>query len=137
LAGRNGKKWIGADLSRAQLQEARRREASLAPRLLQASADGLPLRDRSSDLVLAVELLMHIPTNRIEAVLRELWRVSRRYIVHLDWFEDYLKGFETGWCWVHDYSSLWKSMGIPAKEIRLKSSKLQSVFVVEKPRTRT
>lgn len=125
--------WLGMDISRAQLAEARRRYPSLGPYVAEASASALPLADNTRDLVLAVEVLMHIPPESVGQVLRELWRVARRYVVHLDWSEDYLPGFGTGWCWVHDYPALWASLGATAERVRLRSTGIQSVFIVRKP----
>ena len=133
LVDRSGVRWVGADLSRNQLMEARRRNPSLRPRLVEASAGALPLRDGAFDLVLGVEVLMHIPPDRIATVLRELWRVSRRYILHLDWYEDYLAGYGSEWSWVHDYPRLWKSLGASPEELRIKVAGLQRAFLVTKP----
>ena len=79
-----GATWTGVAVSRDQLAEARGRDGHIRPALVEASADTLPFADESFDLVLAVELLMHIPPERIQSVLREIWRVARRYVVHLD-----------------------------------------------------
>lgn len=129
---RYGKPWVGLDLSRAQLVEARRRGDRLRPHLVEGSATSLPLRNESFDLVLAVEMLMHIPPEHVRRALGELLRVSRRHVVHVDWFEDYLAGFQTGWCWVHDYSRLWTELGATATVIPLESERLQRAFVISR-----
>ena len=128
-----GARWTGADLSRGQLVEARERDERIRPFLVEASAEALPFTGGAFDLVLAVEMLMHIPPERIGSVLKELWRVARLYVVHLDWFEDYLVDHGTGWCWVHDYPRLWEALGATATEVRLRSTRIQSAFVVSKP----
>ncbi len=133
ISGRAGVRWVGADLSHDQLVEARGRSAPIRPRLLEASATALPFRDSSADLVLAVEVLMHIPPEQIKSALSELWRVSRRYIHHIDWFEDYLIGYGTAWSWVHDYPTLWESFGAGPDVRRLRASGLQRAFLVTKP----
>jgi len=126
------RRWVGIDLSRDQLRAARA-DRSLAPRLAQASAEALPIPDGAFDFALTVEMLMHIPPQSIGKVTRELWRVARRHIVHLDWSEDYMVGEGTGWCWVHDYEALWRSLGGTVRVHRLRSIGIQCVFVVEKP----
>ncbi len=123
--------WVGADLSRDQLLRAAKVDR-LRGSLLQAAAHALPFRDSSFDLALSTEMLMHVPPSQIRQALSELSRVAQRYIVHLDWFEDYLVGHATGWCWVHDYTALWRSLGLEVREYRLKSTGIQSVFVVDK-----
>ena len=132
LVRRQGKQWVGVDLSRDQLSRAKA-DASLAPRLVQGSADAMPIPDASFDLALSVEMLMHIPPETIQKVAAEMWRVARRHIVHLDWFEDYMIGEGTGWCWVHDYEALWRRLGGRVQTHRLHSMGIQCVFVVEKP----
>jgi len=122
--------WVGLDVSRAQLEAARRHRPSLKATVLEASASALPLRTRSADLVLSVELLMHIPPDLIEGALREMLRVTRSLVVHLDWYEDFLVGHQTGWCWVHDYPVLWRSLGADVREVRLRSNGIQSIFIV-------
>lgn len=125
--------WTGFDLSRDQLTTLRSRSAPLGARAVVASAGRLPLGDEIVDLVLTVEMMMHIPPERVKTVMAELFRVARRYVVHLDWYEDYLPGYETGWCWMHDYPGLWQSMGVTPRQIRVRSTGIQSVFIVEKP----
>jgi len=65
-------------------------------------------------------------------VVRELWRVARKYVVHLDWFEDYLKGYQTGWCWLHDYQALWKALGASPMMHRMASTGIQTAFIIPK-----
>lgn len=124
--------WVGVDLSRSQLLEARRHAESLRSSLVEASAEALPFPDKSFDLVLAVEVLMHVPPERIDSVMKELRRVARKYVVHLDWFEGYLRGYHTGWCWVHDYPTIWKALGMEATEYQMSSTGIQRAFIVSK-----
>jgi len=46
-----------------------------------ASAENLPFRDRSIDLVLCCEVLEHLPDKMFKTTLAELERVSRHYIL--------------------------------------------------------
>ncbi len=126
--------WVGVDLSRNQLLEARRRGAPLDGFLLEGSASALPLADDSVDLALSIETLMHIPPEQIEATLGELLRIARRQVVHLDWYEDYMVGFQTGWCWAHDYARLWESAGAVVRVVPLRSNRLQTVFIATRRR---
>ncbi|RLF18131.1 MAG: hypothetical protein DRZ82_08800 [Thermoprotei archaeon] len=47
-----------------------------------ADATHLPLRDKAFDVVVAIDLLEHIPLNRREFVLNELLRVAKLVIIH-------------------------------------------------------
>jgi ubiquinone/menaquinone biosynthesis C-methylase UbiE len=74
---------VGADISTAMMSEARSR---LADRVglrgfLRADAERLPLADGSIDCVMSIRFLHHIdPPTRV-AILRELARVSRRWLI--------------------------------------------------------
>lgn len=70
-------RFVGTDYSPLILQDARGRQAGLA--LAAQSAMQLGLAARSFDLVVACEVLEHLPDPR--AALRELARVSRRYVL--------------------------------------------------------
>jgi len=64
---------IGADLSRAQLLEARQRGPTLA--LVQSDAAALPFRRGAFDVVHWSWLLEHVPRDRAVDILREVRRV--------------------------------------------------------------
>lgn len=49
-------------------------------RKIQASADDLPLPDRSVDLAFSGEMLEHLPDETLGRAVRELARISRRYV---------------------------------------------------------
>jgi SAM-dependent methyltransferase len=65
---------LGIDLSREVLRHVRAPAAC-------ADARELPCRDRGADLVLATELIEHLDDATLMEVLRELVRVTRRYIL--------------------------------------------------------
>ena len=50
-------------------------------RTIQASADELPLEDRSTDLAFSSEVLEHLPDGVYERATAELARISRRYVL--------------------------------------------------------
>jgi len=76
LFARRGRKFVLADLSCAMLAEAR---TSGAARVC-ADALALPFADASFDLVLCMRFLFHVPRELQPQVLRELARVSRRFV---------------------------------------------------------
>ena len=74
---------VGADISTAMMREARSRLEGRRGLhgFLRADAERLPLADRSVDCVMSIRFLHHIdPPTRV-VVLRELARVSRRWLV--------------------------------------------------------
>ena len=48
---------------------------------VRASADALPVRERSADIVTACEVLEHLPFGVFEEVCREIPRIARQYIL--------------------------------------------------------
>lgn len=93
--------YVGVDISPEQLAAARRR----VPRGTVVLGDIRSLRQRSRfDLVLAVEVLMHVRPADIEAVVGRLCTLARRHLVTVDW--DAPHEAAGGYCWGHDYRSL-------------------------------
>jgi SAM-dependent methyltransferase len=88
----HGFRVIHADISMPML-EASRTPAALP---LRADADRLPLRDGAVDLVFSIRFLMHVHTDRRVEVLRELARVSRRWLL-LDVRHHYAAGYWWKW----------------------------------------
>lgn len=76
LTQRLAERWdvVGIDRSAVAL-------AKLGCRTLQASADALPLPDRSVDLLLSSQVLEHLPDGLFERALGEMDRVASRWLV--------------------------------------------------------
>ncbi len=85
---------VGVDLDREAMQ--RGQQISPQMRKFPANITALPFADRSFDLVMATEVLEHLPDPRLG--LREVKRVSRRYclltVPHEPWFRamNFLRG---------------------------------------------
>ena len=47
---------------------------------LQASADSIPVRDRSWDMVFSSEMLEHLPDDVLERTIHEITRITRKYV---------------------------------------------------------
>jgi len=76
-----GKRVVNADRSRAMLLAARRKDAEARARLVECDAARLPFADASFDLVLSVRFFLHVPKGMRAGLLREMGRVSRRFVV--------------------------------------------------------
>lgn len=70
----------GADVALEMLLVARRKLGRGRP-LVQCSADAIPLADRSVDAVFSIRFFFHLDGPSRARVLRELARVSRRWVV--------------------------------------------------------
>jgi ribonuclease P protein component len=81
-------RWVGVDVSASMLREARGTggEATSEPCLVMSLVDKLPFRDDSFDVVVCCRLLHHLhDPEEIEAVVRELTRVSHRMVIASFW----------------------------------------------------
>jgi len=79
----SGVQLVSADLSRAMLDELVRSVADPKQRnvLVQCEAERLPFADEVFDVVASIRFLFHVPPELRPAILREMARVSRRYVV--------------------------------------------------------
>lgn len=95
-------KYSGMDLGEAQIKGTRgvRPDGEFFLARLQ---DFTP--DRQWDLVLASEVLLHIPPDDIEAACRNLLNVTGKYLVTVDWTQP-VDGPIAHWNWLHDYDQL-------------------------------
>lgn len=75
---RRGVRSVGTDVSQYSVAQA---PADLRGRALVASRiSAIPFAADSFDLVVAIEVLEHVPPDDVEDALRELWRVSRNFV---------------------------------------------------------
>ncbi len=86
MATHNVTRYVGLDLSPTMLAAARNTLEPLgsAVELVEASLVGHKTKERF-DLVVAVEMLMHVPPDDVAAAVRKLDRLAKRHIVTLDW----------------------------------------------------
>ena len=77
---------VGLDISRTALQHVR-------ARTVLGTVENLPFADRSFDLVLAAELLEHLPPSSYRRALQEIQRVAKQWIlVSVPWREQLALG---------------------------------------------
>ncbi|MBI3802808.1 MAG: methyltransferase domain-containing protein [Nitrospirae bacterium] len=78
-----GHRWIGSDISAEMMSFSQKKLAGSAGILghLRCDAERLPLRDKSVDCVLSIRFLPHLPIEVKHEVLKEMGRVSRRWLV--------------------------------------------------------
>lgn len=93
----------GVDLSGDQLRNAVDYLKNQGISLSQQSAGNLGFPDGTFDLVLTCNVLLHVPPRRLDAVLKELLRVSRAHIVLIEPYKGDNRHFRKAYCWEHDY----------------------------------
>lgn len=78
-----GHHWIGADISAEMMACSQEKLEGNAGVLghLRCDAERLPLRDKSVDCVLSIRFLPHLPSEIKHDVLKEMGRVSRRWLI--------------------------------------------------------
>jgi len=91
---------VGIDLNNYALDKARAN--GLVVQL--GDAASVPYKDNSFDLVFTRGVLIHIPLAKLPTVLSELYRVSGRYIMIVEYFADE----ETMVPWRKEIDLLWK-----------------------------
>lgn len=95
-----GASYTGLDLSPDQIASARRRLPG-GRFIVSPLADFIP--DRTWDLVVAVELLMHIPPKQLGRSIRKLIALASRHVLTVDWDQPGLsEAARHNWC--HDYT---------------------------------
>lgn len=110
----NIQRYKGIDLVPEQIESCRHYLSSLEKvELSVGTVQDLEEADSSYDLVVAVEVLMHISLDEIEIALSQMARVASKYIVNVDWYS--LTLMEAGgYCFVHDYNQLYEALGVPS-----------------------
>lgn len=72
----------------------------------------LPFADKQFDLVYTAEVLVHVRPEDLQGVLRELVRISRRQVFHLETSPQHqLVSDEHSGCWWHDLPSAYGAIG--------------------------
>lgn len=94
---------LGIDLSPDRIERAR--EAVPTGEFVATTIQAFRTRQRF-DLVLAVELLMHVPPADVAEIAAKLRRLSARYLVTVDWTPDALPPVVAAHNFAHDYAAI-------------------------------
>lgn len=116
--------FCGVDINRDRLEGAKR---SMVVRgdLLQ-----LPFQPKMFQAAYTVQVLMHIPENLIRHSLRELVRVTRERILHIELFQEE-QGRLASHCFNHNLKKLYKALSVEeifSKRLDSYTSQVCSVF---------
>ncbi len=97
-------KITAIDISIHQLRQARKVLKKI--RFNEMSLFHLPLIP-TYDLVIAIEVLMHIHPDKIAEAINILSQKSNHYILNLDWYDPHGDG-ESDFCYKHSYNQLYR-----------------------------
>ncbi|HEX5013011.1 MAG TPA: class I SAM-dependent methyltransferase [Candidatus Limnocylindrales bacterium] len=95
--------YTGVDLSPAMLESARPR---IRGELVESSILDFQAHGRKWDVVLAVEVLMHIPPDELAPTVRKLLRLTGGHLVTVDWTTPLPRKRTAAHNFLHDYSVL-------------------------------
>lgn len=135
----NIEKVVGVDFSSTMLIHAERlvnRKGYNNISLCQMDAEALGFPSYSFDIVLTCEVLLHVPYNKIEKFISEITRVSSRYVVSLEYFEEITEEKRrklASHCFLHNYPKMFERKDFLVKK-KLKVSRFypQSFFLFER-----
>jgi SAM-dependent methyltransferase len=90
------------------------------------------------DLVLAVEVLLHVRPNELKNAIIKLLSVTNSYLVHVDWQEDKLRSGASH-NFMHDYDNIYLELGMKYEKIAVREKRSfggtvdakQVIYVVE------
>lgn len=95
----------------ATAREALKKNASLDVEAVDGTAERIPLPDESVDLAFTSGVLIHVPPELLSAAMSEIFRISRRYIGCIEYFNPELEERpyrgRGGALWRADYGSLY------------------------------
>lgn len=117
-----GVNYVGIDVSQDMLRSARARLPH--GKLINSSIEQFTTT-RRFDLVLAVEVLMHIPPQRIQRAIDNMLELSSRYVVSVDW-DVPTDARVDSMNWLHDYGRMY---GYAARRLSIGQ---QALYVLDK-----
>jgi len=86
------RRYMGIDISTYQIEQNILQLASDNVSFLRHSIDRLPFEDMSYDLAICQDVMEHIPMNRVDRVLREMFRAASAVMLVIDCKEARLSG---------------------------------------------
>ena len=116
------KRVVATDISKDQIEAAKRTIKD--PRVEFRCTSVLDLDySKEFDLVIASEVLMHIPHPSVWKAIRRMKAASKRYIMNIDWYAPGEPSEAGGYCWQHDYSLVYP------EETRIKKLHRQAIWI--------
>ena len=123
--------YIATNLSPHQINEAEKYvnglRSSRPPQFIVSDIQSLDLKNKY-DLVLASEVLMHVPPSDIERVIGKVVDISSRHVVDIDWYEEKLPRKVAPYNFIHQYEKIYKQFRQVKEVIRIPITKKGLVF---------
>lgn len=131
-----GIKIKGIDISPHQIEYARKYVKDEDVEISVGTIYDIDAPDNSYELVISTSVLMHIPFSRIEKAVGEMIRVSSKHVINLDWYDKGKIGEKFGYPlpyqFIHDYTSIYKKIGVSKVEIISSKDWLNAIPVLGK-----
>lgn len=116
------KRIVATDISEDQIKAAR--QAIDDPRVEFRCISVLDLDyAREFDLLIASEVLMHIPPANIVQAIQNMEAASKRHVMNIDWYAPNEPLEAGGYCWQHDYSAMY------SHETRTRKLNRQAIWI--------
>ena len=111
-----GDKAVGLEINMRAVSIGRQGNMSI----VWGKATDIPFKDNWFDLVFTAGLLIHIPQKEIKKAMREIIRVSKKYVLAIEYYsgKERERPFlgEMGITWERPYNDLYVSMGLEVVE---------------------
>lgn len=111
------KKYVAIDLSPDQLSNAKDlcKEFDNVSFVQSTIQDFNP--DEKFDLVLGIEVLLHVIPEEINEVVKKLVNLSKKNLVHIDWYQEKPPKIRSPHNFIHPYEKIYENIGIKKLEI--------------------
>jgi ubiquinone/menaquinone biosynthesis C-methylase UbiE len=123
---------VGIDLSEYQIANARKYAGDRNIEFNTGNVLNMRFSDESFDLVFSCTLLMHISPRKVRRAISETVRLSRRYVINVDWYEADYDGPRAQHNWCHDYFDLYGKTDFRVTGSRTIEDSNQYLFCLDK-----
>jgi SAM-dependent methyltransferase len=113
----------GLDFSATQLENGKEYMKGYDIETVQGDCSAMPLPDNAFDLGFSLGVFMNIHPDKIDAAAREMMRVCKRYVLHLEYDENHAtqdlrdrRAIKTNII-SHNYKAIYESLGARAVEV--------------------
>lgn len=104
----NVSRYVATDISHDQIENAKRYVNSDLVEFRLESVHDMDY-NKEFDLVIASEVLMHLPPGEIRDAITIMENAAKKYCINVDWYAPGESNTAGGFCWQHDYKSLYSN----------------------------